>query len=640
MASSSSASRSSSPSESPATSLEDDADVFVHRPLETYSTIRILEVQPAAAFADPLVTRLDHRPLRDANGYSVMQDFIAVSYTWGQDKKSEQLNCQGALIPITPTVDGMLRRFRRSYKTRRLWLDAICLNQSDHAEKSSQIPQMRNIYQSAKKVFVWLGESPDPELNPLDNISLLMFQRQTSQQRVLLGLPAASVKSLLENVYWTRRWVIQEISSHPHTTLHLGDRKFPWKTFTSIILDLDNYRLESQAEKDSIQSLVNRVKTLTGPRRPIMDLLLRFHAAECSDPRDRLAALQVIATDAPDSDIKMWRVDYKASVFDNYLGFVEATIRSGYSDRLFDHLMLFGCLRDEENLSSWIPNWTRNISDPGPDSTASSDFRNLIWHFSHSVDFRKMVREHLAALPGTWNSLDHSQDPLEADSSVVSLVWDMSQRRSSSGLMESSLREFFGTVLEMAGTEANTFCQPEERVIRLLQWVLPLRKMYTKYCRKVIRQSDRAARIAWAWLAADCFPYRVDQSRAWYRLTRESCPAIRGLWSLSSGSDPGEIGLDFLDVGFLHDIVIPSFTELFWYYTIFATGSGQGIGFAERNIKGDNETYYLQEGDVVRWEAGKPGSQVFLRNGSEIDVIAVTLVQAWRVNPTRDQTPV
>lgn len=39
-----------------------------------------------------------------------------------------------------------------------LWVDAICINQKDIAEKSHQIPLMEEIYGDADSVLVWLGE--------------------------------------------------------------------------------------------------------------------------------------------------------------------------------------------------------------------------------------------------------------------------------------------------------------------------------------------------------------------------------------------------------------------------------------------------------------------------------------------------
>jgi hypothetical protein len=45
-----------------------------------------------------------------------------------------------------------------------LWLDAICINQEDNAEKSIQVPLMRQIYQQASQVCVYLGEAKDLDM--------------------------------------------------------------------------------------------------------------------------------------------------------------------------------------------------------------------------------------------------------------------------------------------------------------------------------------------------------------------------------------------------------------------------------------------------------------------------------------------
>lgn len=49
---------------------------------------------------------------------------------------------------------------RRRDTSRWLWIDAICINQKDDEEKSSQVGIMRQIYERAFQTIVWLGEKP------------------------------------------------------------------------------------------------------------------------------------------------------------------------------------------------------------------------------------------------------------------------------------------------------------------------------------------------------------------------------------------------------------------------------------------------------------------------------------------------
>ncbi|KAK3352458.1 heterokaryon incompatibility protein-domain-containing protein [Lasiosphaeria hispida] len=50
-----------------------------------------------------------------------------------------------------------MARTRNPYEVTVFWIDAVCINQGDDAEKATQIPLMGNIYSSASRVLGWLG---------------------------------------------------------------------------------------------------------------------------------------------------------------------------------------------------------------------------------------------------------------------------------------------------------------------------------------------------------------------------------------------------------------------------------------------------------------------------------------------------
>ncbi|KAF2256340.1 hypothetical protein BU26DRAFT_381118, partial [Trematosphaeria pertusa] len=91
--------------------------------------------------------------------------YSAVSYTWVEPAFSQRLWLRSnksadynAYLPITQNVKIMLQHLRKAHKARFLWINAICLNQRDDAEKAVQIPLMGEIYSEAHKVHFWLGE--------------------------------------------------------------------------------------------------------------------------------------------------------------------------------------------------------------------------------------------------------------------------------------------------------------------------------------------------------------------------------------------------------------------------------------------------------------------------------------------------
>ncbi|KAF4625929.1 hypothetical protein G7Y89_g12234 [Cudoniella acicularis] len=64
-------------------------------------------------------------------------------------------------------LDNALRVLRNHDTPRCLWIDALCINQKDDAEKSVQVALMGSIYSKALRVVIWLGaenESPNSAL--------------------------------------------------------------------------------------------------------------------------------------------------------------------------------------------------------------------------------------------------------------------------------------------------------------------------------------------------------------------------------------------------------------------------------------------------------------------------------------------
>lgn len=85
--------------------------------------------------------------------------YEAISYTWGAPEFPERIEVDNRLFPITTNLACALKSFRQPDTERILWADAICINQKDVQEKSQQVAMMARIYQKARRVLIWLGES-------------------------------------------------------------------------------------------------------------------------------------------------------------------------------------------------------------------------------------------------------------------------------------------------------------------------------------------------------------------------------------------------------------------------------------------------------------------------------------------------
>jgi hypothetical protein len=84
--------------------------------------------------------------------------YEAISYVWGAPRGDQEIYCEGKTVLVTPNCLSALRHFRRKDRARTLWCDAICIDQNGTEEKNHQVKIMGEVYKSASRDLVWLGE--------------------------------------------------------------------------------------------------------------------------------------------------------------------------------------------------------------------------------------------------------------------------------------------------------------------------------------------------------------------------------------------------------------------------------------------------------------------------------------------------
>lgn len=75
--------------------------------------------------------------------------------------------------PVTNGLKSALCHLRDETKIVIIWVDALCINQQDNAEKLSQVSSMRYIYSTVRDTCIWLGEEADNSNYAVDLISNL-----------------------------------------------------------------------------------------------------------------------------------------------------------------------------------------------------------------------------------------------------------------------------------------------------------------------------------------------------------------------------------------------------------------------------------------------------------------------------------
>jgi hypothetical protein len=88
---------------------------------------------------------------------------------WGDPEITQCIYLGDTQVEVTVNLHAALRAVRKlrgratnesSDSHVRLWVDALCINQSDNEERSHQVRQMRQIYSRSKEVLCWVTDSP------------------------------------------------------------------------------------------------------------------------------------------------------------------------------------------------------------------------------------------------------------------------------------------------------------------------------------------------------------------------------------------------------------------------------------------------------------------------------------------------
>jgi Heterokaryon incompatibility protein (HET) len=84
-------------------------------------------------------------------------NYESLSYVWGDPIDTIPIHANGCRFNAARNL-YWVRRLRTSSAPRRVWVDAICINQDDVDERGAQVSIMREIYCKAS-VLVYLGVS-------------------------------------------------------------------------------------------------------------------------------------------------------------------------------------------------------------------------------------------------------------------------------------------------------------------------------------------------------------------------------------------------------------------------------------------------------------------------------------------------
>lgn len=328
---------------------------------------------------------------RDRVQHSVIDDFKtdyeSLSYTWGSVKNSQTAYVDNHLAAVRDFAESCttlelrenlacaLKHLRYTDKPRRLWIDAICINQKDIKERGSQVSCMHKIYKFAKRVVAWLGPELDSTKIAISTLSYIGQQVELARagggfmpspdcvEKKLYSpeysLPYdddawQSIYHYLKATWFDRLWVIQEVNlSNAKSVLLCGTQELSWALFCRSVSCLSRKRI-SVPEKISVR--LGKICSIwaTSLGRTFPAVLFDSRTAICVEPVDKIYGVLGIGprifTNKIQPDYGIYYGEVYKRIFLEHARFVQRFELFGWSSL---HQAV-------TKMPTWVPNFSKN----------------------------------------------------------------------------------------------------------------------------------------------------------------------------------------------------------------------------------------------------------------------------------------
>ncbi|KAK1240067.1 hypothetical protein MKX08_007509 [Trichoderma sp. CBMAI-0020] len=283
----------------------DVGNSYQYSQLPSSGNIRLLRLLPHGDRYAPLQCQLFDYPLQELEDGPHMYE--ALSYVWGSSEKPYTIYINENSMDITANLHEVLVRLRDRVIERVLWIDAICIDQTNTEERGDQIRHMAEIYCKANRVIVWLGESTDDSDQVLKSIRTAADEEVTrsSENKV----DGQAILTMLKRPWFRRIWVLQEIAAAQNIIIMCGSTRIDGYAFCLGLPSLlsyadipDHIRSVTYLMRGSIfrpKYSINMSGDVSLDIRPLGELIDMYHAHEATERHDKIFALLGMSSDNP-----------------------------------------------------------------------------------------------------------------------------------------------------------------------------------------------------------------------------------------------------------------------------------------------------------------------------------------------------
>jgi hypothetical protein len=312
----------------------DDIPSFIYSPLNLEEQeIRLLEILPDSSVAQnvshslrlkQIVNRVLGGTVKTKGSLKcrlvsfdlrTCLEFRALSYKWGTSPASISIQVNSLDFYIRPHLFSFFEQVHGSCEGF-LWIDAICIDQTNVSERNHQVQLMGEVYSRASEVLIWLGDAvgdSDLAMDFMLNTSSRhsgcpILNRQTADRGDYGAMSceldpchwrmefSEALLQLCSRGYWCRVWILQEVMLAQELTMICGSKRLPSSIFFQYIrspIIEGNHHPQSKDIRLSKARGVMIMKRMfdLGRRTTLAEALAIYTRFEATDGRDNVYGL-------------------------------------------------------------------------------------------------------------------------------------------------------------------------------------------------------------------------------------------------------------------------------------------------------------------------------------------------------------
>lgn len=102
--------------------------------------------------------------------------YETISYVWGNAGLRGIVYVNGCKLDVPLSAEVVLRRLRHAVDERTVWIDSLCIDQTNMDDRNYQVQLMCDIYSSTATGLIWLGEDSGEAKDTFGSIRELYYE--------------------------------------------------------------------------------------------------------------------------------------------------------------------------------------------------------------------------------------------------------------------------------------------------------------------------------------------------------------------------------------------------------------------------------------------------------------------------------